>query len=108
MGHGSSMSTEGVLWPASSAGCSSPSLDDPRSPPIAERRFPALRNAKRGTSGSIYSSPIDWGCSAIPISERGVEGSGKRKFFGCCGPGWRTHVCDAAHDYFNYLILFTN
>ena len=38
----------------------------------------------------------------------GVKGSEKREEIGYCGPGWRTHVCDAAHDYFNYLILFTN
>ena len=47
-------------------------------------------------------------CSAIPVLGRGVKGSEKRKCFGCCGPGWKTHVCDAAHDYFNYFILFTN
>ena len=47
-------------------------------------------------------------CSAILALGRGVKGSEKRGEIGYCGPGRRTHVCDAAHDYFNYLILFTN
>ena len=59
------------------------------------------------SAGSRYKT-AGGRCSAIPVLGRGVKGSEKREEVGYCGPGRRTHVCDAAHDYFNYLILFTN
>ena len=50
---------------------------------------------------------VDTSCSAIR-GFKGGERKRKRKRIGYCGPSWRTHVCNAAHDYFNYLIIFTN